>query len=375
MSKKTSMSRWFGNVTFLALAALAPNAAAFSEVVSSVGPGGVIPDGPDGGGAWNATPDWPEVNSPVTVPSRLGSVTAVTIEGLHHAWRGDLHVYLEDPLGARFNLIVRPGYAGGADVGDSGGLAEGTYTLVESGEPSLAQGSTQLLPGTYDAYLNTGDGSWTSHDFPIANVPLGSIAGGAGTWRLHVRDWYEGEVGWFTGWKLIGEPPPGDVTAFCFGDGLGMECPCGPDQSGAPEHGCKNSKPDSTGCSLTAVHSTNGAPNPSVSVTANELGLKAEGMLAGSYTIFLQGTETVNGGLGETLVPDLDGLQCVGGTLVRLGRITTMGGTNILAGVAGVAGLAGAQTKHYQVVYRNSINFCTPATLNTSNGLTVHWTP
>jgi hypothetical protein len=83
----------------------------------------------------------------------------------------------------------------------------------------------------------------------------------------------------------------------------------------------------------------------------------------------------VNGGLGETLVPDLDGLQCVGGTLVRLGRITTMGGTNILAGVAGVAGLAGAQTKHYQVVYRNSINFCTPATLNTSNGLTVHWTP
>ncbi len=359
----------------LALVASMPPVCAGSQVISTVGPGGVIPDGPQGGGVWNATPNWPEVNSPVTVPSRLGSVTAVALQGLTHGWRGDIHVYLEDPAGARFNLIVRPGYEGGSDEGDQGGLAEGTYTLVESGGASLAQGSAQLLPGTYDAYLNTGDGLWTSSEFPIANVPLGSIAGSAGTWRLHVRDWYEGEVGWFTGWQLIGESPPGPVTAFCFGDGLGMECPCGPDQNGAPEHGCKNSKPDSIGCLLTAVHSTLGTSNPSVSVTANELGLKAEGMLGGSYTIFLQSTEKVNGGLGETLVPDLDGLQCLGGALVRLGRITTMGGTNTLGGVAGIAGLVGAQTKHYQAIYRNSVHFCTPATLNTSNGLTIHWMP
>ncbi len=359
----------------LAIVALTPTAGAGSEISSTVGPGGVIPDGPTGGGVWNVTPNWPEVNSPVTVPSRLGSVTAVELQGLTHGWRGDLHVYLEDPAGARFNLIVRPGYEGGSDEGDSGGLAEGTYTLVESGGASLAQGSAQLLPGTYDAYLNTGDGLWTSSEFPIANVPLGSIAGSAGTWRLHVRDWYEGEVGWFTGWQLIGESPAGAVSAFCFGDGLGTECPCGPNQNGAPGHGCKNSKPGGNGCLLTAVHATLGTPNPSVSVTANELGLKAEGMLAGSYTIFLQGTEKLNGGLGETLVRDLDGLQCLGGSLVRLGRITTMGGTNTLAGVAGLAGLAGAQTQHYQVIYRNAVIFCTPATLNTSNGLTVHWTP
>jgi hypothetical protein len=127
---------------------------------------------------------------------------------------------------------------------------------------------------------------------------------------------------------------------------------------------------------LTAIHSTLGTEGPSTSVSANELGLKAEGMLAGSYTIFLQGTETVNGGLGETLVADLDGLQCLGGTLVRLGRITTMGGTNTLAGVAGVAGLAASsQTLYYQAAYRNAAAFCTPATLNTSNALWIHWKP
>ena len=227
-------SWWNPRLAFFAAVAIASPAAAGSVVVSSIGPGGVIPDGPLGGGVWNATPDWPEVNSPVTVGSPLGSVTSVVLRGFVHGFRGDLHVYLEDPAGERFNLIVRPGFTGGFDEGDSGGFAEGTYTLVESGEPSLAQGSTQLLPGTFDAYLNSGDGMWTSREFPIANVLLHSIAGNAGTWRLHVRDWYEGEVGWFTGWQLFGESPPGAVSAFCFGDGTGTECPCGADQSGKP---------------------------------------------------------------------------------------------------------------------------------------------
>ncbi len=162
------------------------------------------------------------------------------------------------------------------------------------------------------------------------------------------------------------------IAPFCFGDGCGIQCPCS--NTGAAGRGCKNSRPGNIGCLLTAVNSS-GLPGPSVSVTANELGLKSEGMLAGSYTIFFQGTTSINNGLGS-LSPGFDGLECVGGTVIRLGRIATMGGTNTLAGVAGVADLAAAsQTLHYQAAYRNAVAFCTPATLNTSNGVQISWAP
>src|SRR6185503_1518543 len=161
------------------------------------------------------------------------------------------------------------------------------------------------------------------------------------------------------------------ISSFCLGDGTGTPCPCA--NNGSVGRGCKNSKPGLPfGALLTAVNSV-GGPNPSVSVTANDLGLKCENMMAGSYTIFFQGTAQINTGLGQ-VSPFYDGIECIGGTVVRLGRITTMGGTNTLTGIAGVAGLSAvAQTLHYQAAYRNSVAFCTPATLNTSNALQVNW--
>jgi subtilisin-like proprotein convertase family protein len=169
------------------------------------------------------------------------------------------------------------------------------------------------------------------------------------------------------------DPNPA-ICSFCYGDGSGTACPCGNESSPGSKRGCKNSKPGNNGCLLEAVDNL-GNPGPSVSVTTNELGLKSSGMLQGSYCIFFQGNARVNGGLGQ-LAPGFDGLECVGGAIVRLGRITTMGGTNTLAGVAGVAGLAAtSQTLYYQTAYRNSVSFCTPATLNTSNALAIKWQP
>lgn len=169
------------------------------------------------------------------------------------------------------------------------------------------------------------------------------------------------------------DPNPA-ICSFCYGDGSGTPCPCANESSPGSKRGCKNSKPGNNGCLLEAVDNL-GNPNPSVSVTTNELGLKSSGMMQGSYCIFFQGTAQVNGGLGQ-VAPGFDGLECVGGTLMRLGRITTMGGSNTLAGVAGVAGLsATSQTLYYQTAYRNAVSFCTPATLNTSNALAVHWQP
>jgi hypothetical protein len=169
------------------------------------------------------------------------------------------------------------------------------------------------------------------------------------------------------------DPNP-SICSFCAGDGSGTACPCGNNSSANSGRGCKNSKPGNNGCLLEAVNSV-GGPNPSVSVTANDLGLKSSGMMQGSYCIFFQGTARVNGGLGQ-LAPGFDGLECVGGSIVRLGRITTMGGSNTLTGAAGVAGLAAtSQTLYYQTAYRNAVSFCTAATLNTSNALSVKWQP
>ncbi len=169
------------------------------------------------------------------------------------------------------------------------------------------------------------------------------------------------------------DPNP-SICSFCYGDGSGTACPCGNESSPGSGRGCKNSKPGNNGCLLEAVNSV-GGPSPSVSVTANDLGLKSSGMMQGSYCIFFQGTGQANGSMGQ-LNPAFDGIECVGGAIVRLGRITTMGGTNTLAGIAGVAGLAAAsQTLYYQTAYRNAVSFCTPATLNTSNALSVKWQP
>jgi Tol biopolymer transport system component len=182
------------------------------------------------------------------------------------------------------------------------------------------------------------------------------VAGDTGSWDIFVRD----------------RGPAPAIAAFCFGDGAGTACPC--TNTGITGRGCKSSAALSIGCLLSAVDSS-GNPNPSTSVTANVLGLKSEGMNMGSYCFFFQGTGTVAGGPGA-VSPSFDGLDCVGGTIVRLGFVTTMDGTNTLAGVAGLAGLsASAQTRYYQTVYRNAAAFCTPATLNTSNALAIAWEP
>jgi hypothetical protein len=167
-------------------------------------------------------------------------------------------------------------------------------------------------------------------------------------------------------------PATSTIAAFCFGDGTGTACPCA--NTGDTDRGCKSPAAGSIGCLLSAVDA-NGNPNPSTSVVANDLGLKSEGMSISSYCVFFQGTSSVAGGPGS-LSPSFDGLDCVGGTIVRLGLLSTMSGTNTLAGVAGVAGLSQtAQTLYYQSAYRNAAPFCTYATLNTSNALQISWQP
>ena len=72
------------------------------------------------------------------------------------------------------------------------------------------------------------------------------------------------------------------------------------------------------------------------------------------------------------------GLRCAGGTFIRLGSKTYVGGAsqypeagNPSVSVRGAVTSPG--TREYQVWYRNAAAFCTPSTFNLTNGLEITW--
>jgi subtilisin-like proprotein convertase family protein len=344
----------------LALTALTPALSASSVVVSTHGSGGAIPDAPfqQESNSWNIVPYWPELVSTVNVPNRIDHVTSVVIDGLHHNWRGDLHVYLENPAGKRFNVIVRPGFTI-AGFGDQGKCLEGEYTIVGSGGASLAQGSAHISGGTYDQYLNSGSGQWTTPAYPIANAGLAAIKGDAGTWKLHVRDWFPSATGAITGWRLFGQND-GEVSSFCFGDT--SSCPCAPGEIG---NGCANSSGD--GATLIA-HGSN-------HVSDNDLELVCSGMMPASASIFRQSTGVLSNGFG-VLSSAVDGLACLSSPTIRVDRRGTIGSTASITDLVSSGAIpANGGARYYQVTYRDIASYCTGAVWNTSNAVQVIWRP
>lgn len=152
-----------------------------------------------------------------------------------------------------------------------------------------------------------------------------------------------------------------EPTAFCFGDGSSMPCPCG--NSGAAGHGCANSI-SASGAALTASGTT--------SVSADNFVLSATSM-SGNVSLYLQGTAQAD-------LPLDDGKTCVGGSLVRVGlksvtagASTNPSGIDLPISVKGGVPINGG-TRFYQVAYRNADpTFCQPATTNRTNGMIVVW--
>jgi hypothetical protein len=158
-------------------------------------------------------------------------------------------------------------------------------------------------------------------------------------------------------------PLSGAIAGYCFGDGSGTPCPCA--NTGGIGHGCANSSN-----ALGARLSTSG----NSTVSADTLTLIGSGMPSVTTCLFYQGT-------GSTSVVFGDGLRCVNGTTVRLGTKTVSGGNaqypsgaDAPVSVRGQVPASGA-TRYYQAWYRNSAAFCTPATFNLSNGVSVVWLP
>ena len=89
--------------------------------------------------------------------------------------------------------------------------------------------------------------------------------------------------------------------------------------------------------------------------------------------LYFQGTNQP--GLGVAFG---DGLRCTVGTIVRLGIKTNVGGTSSFPSGSdpklSVAGnVTTPRTHTYQCWYRDSAAFCTAATFNLTNGLSVTW--
>jgi choice-of-anchor B domain-containing protein len=207
-------------------------------------------------------------------------------------------------------------------------------------------------------------GGWIHHQFAVsAFVPLTSqvkvrfVADDAGTGHI-----VEAAVDDFT----VTDQVCIGSTGFCSGDGSATPCPCG--NVGAPGSGCAHAFGPG------GLLSSTGTP----SIANDTLVLNGTGMPSGTLTVFFQGSEAENFGLGAQAA---DGIRCTAGQIIRLGTKTTiLGGSanypelgNLSVSAHGLVSSPGS--RYYQIWYRNSAAFCTPATTNYTNGRMVVWAP
>jgi hypothetical protein len=153
----------------------------------------------------------------------------------------------------------------------------------------------------------------------------------------------------------------------CSGDGTAAACPCA--NTGSAGHGCSNSQ-DSTGAQLIAVGVG--------SVSNDSLDLQGSHMPASSVALFAQSDAAISGGIGVAFG---DGLRCLGGTVIRLGiqHVTNGAATFGVSSGSPVSGLGQITSpgtlRFYQAWYRDAAPYCTTATWNLSNALSVLWLP
>jgi endonuclease I len=147
-------------------------------------------------------------------------------------------------------------------------------------------------------------------------------------------------------------------TAYCFGDGTGMACPCA--NNGAPGEGCANSL--GFGGKLAAMGRASIATD-TVVLTGTHM--------PNSSALYFQGTTQTASIFG-------DGIRCAAGSVIRLGTKNNASGTSQYPeandphiSVKGLVPTAGTRT--YQCWYRNAAAYCTASTFNLTNGVSVAW--
>jgi hypothetical protein len=115
------------------------------------------------------------------------------------------------------------------------------------------------------------------------------------------------------------------------------------------------------------------------SVVADELLLRVEGLPPTTSLGFYQGTQALAGGMG---VAWGDGVRCVTGSILWLGRARTQTGacewppSGMNLSTNGRVAAEGLGARYYQAWYRDADPaYCTPHRHNFSNALRVEWVP
>ena len=133
--------------------------------------------------------------------------------------------------------------------------------------------------------------------------------------------------------------------------------------------------PVAGGCRNSTEQSATLLSDGAASVGQDTLQFIAAHMPPGTSPTLFQGTTLATPGLFG------DGLRCIGGTQMRLGTQGSPSGTTTWP-APGAQSLSAAgmvpptgSTRYYQVIYRNAISYCTPATFNLTDAERVVWSP
>lgn len=165
------------------------------------------------------------------------------------------------------------------------------------------------------------------------------------------------------GCAYIFDPLEGLGNTYCYGDEPASPCACAQPGDPGPFAGCRNST--GRGAALMAIGNTN--------VSSPELTLQLIHIDGTVPALIMQGTQSVNGGLG---VPFGDGLRCIGGPIVRL-PLTYASNAGVITfgpSIVNQMGWTSGQTIQLQAWYRESIGSSCSGR-NSSNGLELTFTP
>ncbi len=243
------------------------------------------------------------------------------------------------------------GHAGPLIAGDPFGLLTGTPCPFGAGT------AFNPLPGPGTG-LDTQD-TWTSY-LPGASYSSGSAFAGC-----FFFGGYTGGNLYGSFYHRIGGDQNCSILAFCPGDGSGSLCPFGnPNDGSSGLAGCANSAFDG-GAKLWF-----GGCN---SIDGENLVLRGSFLATcmNPTALFIQGNNALGGGNG---VPFLDGLRCVGGSVVALQKVVvdSAGHCRSTVNIAAVGGVAPGDVRRYQIWYRDQCGF---TGYNFSNGLEIAWAP
>lgn len=171
------------------------------------GTGGAFADAPE-----NGTPGSVTYTITVGDAGQVGTFNGVTLNGLAHAFLGDLTATLTAPDGTVITIFDRIGKSSpDSGFGDSSNFL-GNYAFKDGGASIWAaaqavNGSSVVAAGIYAASA------------PLTGAPLNlqSLLAGRSTlgdWKLTISDFSVGEVGTLSGWVLDFSvvPSPGAVA-------------------------------------------------------------------------------------------------------------------------------------------------------------------